>query len=812
MIYRGNITRRLLADHRVAAEFDLDANAPLTPSDLSWGSKAQVWWRCARVPEHGLWQATVNNRTKPVGSGCPRCHGNRITGNAVPADRSLQGRFPDEAAELNPVKSGFSADQVTYGSKKSAWWTCPQGHEYPMTVNQRTNPRRPQGCPYCAGRRVAPERSLAAVAPEVAVELDAEGSGVTAAELMPNSNRLAWWRCRVDADHRWQATPGNRVSRGSGCPYCSGARVSDSNRLSLNSPDQRLLMEWDYERNFPLTPHDVPAGSSKKVWWVCDEENDHRWEAAIGKRAGGGQGCPFCAGNRVSSTNSLAARRPDIASELDIGASGVTADQISFGSGRPVTWKCAVDDSHVWQATVGNRTGGNGGRGTGCPYCRLVGTSEQELQLKAELAAVLPVDLNRAAVPDSEGKLMQVDVVIADPQLGLRVVVEFDGLWWHNGSENYERDAKKSDRLREAGWKVIRVRERPLPLINPEFDVAVGLLAPANETTAAVLDRMAALDLITAAKAQEYRKESANGLLNVELARNLIREHLGRERAEDQHRSQEDAWNRMYGAVGAFASEHGHCRVPEDAEVAGVNLSRWIYKQCALYRQEALSAERAKRLREIPAWSFESPRLESFWAQHASYLEVVSSATGSMPRSAVIWASNLRTQRAKLLAQQRDVPAYQLNAMESIPGWQWNPAEEGFEAKISILEEYLNDTGKTVGDVHQREKFGEHKIGTWINSWRTRRYTMPEQHRHALEELPAWSWDVQRDQWEEKFQELVDFGVLNGHVRPSMTSENGQENSLALWKRNNKNRLRGKTGEHSGKLRDLLAQFGESLE
>ena len=398
--------RRLLADHLVAAEFDLLANAPLTPSDLSWGSKAQVWWRCARVPEHGLWQATVNNRTKPTGSGCPRCHGNRMIGNAVPTDRSLQGRFPDVAAELDPVKSGFPADQVTYGSKKPAWWRCPQGHEYLMTVNQRTSARRPQGCPYCAGRRVAPERSLAVVAPEVAVELDAEESGVTAVELMPNSNRLVWWRCRVDADHKWQATPGNRISRGSGCPFCSGARVGDSNRLSLSSPDQRLLTEWDYERNFPLTPHDVSAGSSKKVWWVCAKANDHRWEAAIGKRVGG-QGCPFCAGNRVSSANSLAARRPDIASALDIEASGVTADQISFGSNRRVTWKCAVDDSHVWQATAGNRTGGNGGRGTGCPYCRLVGTSGQELQLKAELAAVLPVDLTRAAVPDSEGKPMQ---------------------------------------------------------------------------------------------------------------------------------------------------------------------------------------------------------------------------------------------------------------------------------------------------------------------------------------------------------------------------------------------------------------------
>src|ERR1700683_3265496 len=107
MTHRDNRGRRLLADHPVAAEFDLEVNAPLTASDVSWGSKARVWWRCSSVPEHGLWQATVNNRTKPPVSGCPRCRGNRMAGIAVPADRSLEGRFPDVAAELLPVKSGF---------------------------------------------------------------------------------------------------------------------------------------------------------------------------------------------------------------------------------------------------------------------------------------------------------------------------------------------------------------------------------------------------------------------------------------------------------------------------------------------------------------------------------------------------------------------------------------------------------------------------------------------------------------------------------------------------------------------------------
>lgn len=50
-------------------EWDAEPNAPLTPRDLSYGSKKKVWWRCA----HGhVWQAMVTIRTANH-SGCPYC-------------------------------------------------------------------------------------------------------------------------------------------------------------------------------------------------------------------------------------------------------------------------------------------------------------------------------------------------------------------------------------------------------------------------------------------------------------------------------------------------------------------------------------------------------------------------------------------------------------------------------------------------------------------------------------------------------------------------------------------------------------------
>ena len=57
---------------------------------------------------------------------------------------------------------------------------------------------------------------------------------------------------------------------------------------------QDLLSQWDGPGNAPLTPATVSYGSRQKLWWRC--EQGHVWQAAIASRAGGGAGCPVCAG------------------------------------------------------------------------------------------------------------------------------------------------------------------------------------------------------------------------------------------------------------------------------------------------------------------------------------------------------------------------------------------------------------------------------------------------------------------------------------------------------------------------------------
>jgi hypothetical protein len=463
------------------------------------------------------------------------------------AGGSLADRKPDVARLLDAERSGFSAAQIAYGSKVLAVWRCEKGgHTWCAAPNTLTNATHPARCGICTGKVVIPSTSLAVVAPLLAEEWDVEAnSGLTASQVAPNSNRRYWWMCPVAPDHRWKASPNNRYGRGSKCPMCSGQKASSTNNLTL-SRDLSLLREWDVERNAPVTPGGVTRNSHRRVWWACPEAEDHRWEASVGHRTAG-RGCPCCAGHQLSSTNRLSTLRPDVARELDETRSKIAAHDLSVSSNKRVWWNCLADTDpkhEPWQATVLNRTHGKKGKGTSCPGCQLVGTSAQELRLKAELSIVLPIDPDLDRVP---GRPEKVDMLAVDEVRDLRLVLEFDGAWWHNKEESPKNDAAKACRLRDAGWTVVRIREAPLDKLDPRFDVVVAFQADPDAAAVVVLCHLADLGIITRVEAAAY--QPVDGPLASDLANQWIRARLGEKALDVERRSHQEAWSRMCAAL-----------------------------------------------------------------------------------------------------------------------------------------------------------------------------------------------------------------------------------------------------------------------
>ena len=216
---------------------------------------------------------------------------------------------------------------------------------------------------------------------------------LTPGTVTRGSHKKAFWRCKYG--HSWQAAVYSRAD-GSGCPVCHGRRVG-AGFNDLLSSNPALARQWDTEKNAPLTPRQVSAGSHQTVWWRC--EHGHSWQASIRARVSG-SGCPVCAGRQLlTGENDLAARFPLIAAEWDTEKNGVlTPDQIVSGSSRRIWWRCAR--GHSWLASVRARTS----NANGCPVCagKQASAGFNDLASRCpQLAAEWDTEKNGALTPKS---------------------------------------------------------------------------------------------------------------------------------------------------------------------------------------------------------------------------------------------------------------------------------------------------------------------------------------------------------------------------------------------------------------------------
>ncbi|WP_405748136.1 helicase associated domain-containing protein [Streptomyces canus] len=541
---------------------------------------------------------------------------------------------------------------------------------------------------------------------------------------------------------------------------------------------------------------------------VCSEADDHRW-----LDDGRGRGCPFCAGHRISSTNRFSDLYPDDVPRLDTERSTITAEQLRVGSSQEAWWTCDINPDHPsFRRIVNAFTGGRKGNGSKtCPECRLVGTSVQELQLKAELATVLRIDQDRKQVPDADGRSAAVDIVAVDEHDNPSLVLEFDGVWWHEGKE--EKDAAKAARLRAAGLAVVRIREAPLAPLDPTFDVVIGFMAAAEDAAVDVLDHLAGLGLVGKAEAYRYREDSFAGPQNRPLAARWIRDRLGEAALRVERNLHKERWARMYAALVDYEAIEGHC-YPSDREVTvgGVDLARWVRKQRALAASGGLDDERARRLSTVESWSTENAHDASFRRQRDLYRSAVLNESRAMEgREATVWANNIRMTRKRLADQGEDLPAWKVEALASIPGWSWDPFEEGFLTKVVILQNFTAQTQRSVGSIKQKEEWSGHRLGVWVNSFRSRRATYDAERRAVLEELPGWAWTPQEDTWNTTLAELGVWAAEHGRV-PRAHASDATERRLGVWKRNNKSKRQGRTDdEQAVRLRALLAEYDEHM-
>jgi len=264
-----------------------------------------------------------------------------------------------------------------------------------------------------------------------------------------------WWQCAQG--HEWQASPNQRTNRGSGCPYCYNLIRSNNTRkatpeFNLLTEQPELCSEWHPKLNEHPPEFYMPR-SMDKVWWQC--KNGHEWQAAIDSRTSG-RGCKYCAGQAATKERNLMVLFPEVASEWDYDKNKNKPDEYTPFSAEKVWWKCPK--GHSYKTVINSRSK----MGSGCPKCSNQ-QSRNELRILSELQSLFTNIEHRKKICGHE-----VDIFV--PSLNL--AIEYDGWYWHKSKTKKDR-AKQQD-IENAGIRLLRVREMPLPKITDQDLMVTG--------------------------------------------------------------------------------------------------------------------------------------------------------------------------------------------------------------------------------------------------------------------------------------------------------------------------------------------------
>lgn len=402
-------------------EYNYEKNPNLDLEKLTTESNKRIWWKCKYGHE---WQAVVSCRSN--GNGCPYCSGRF----AIKGINDLQTVNPDLAKEWNYEKNGgLTPVDVLPKSGKKVWWICQKGHEWKTAIYHRT---KGNGCPYCGGKKVLSGfNDLKTVNPALAEEWNYEkNSGLTPADVMPNSGKKVWWKC--PKGHEWQQTIYHR-NNGVNCPICSserntsypefallyylnkaGVEVIHSYKelgyeLDIYIPSRKVAVEYDgffWHKNKTQQDIDknklcrrdgikiyriregVPSLNDTSIDYVIQKNKRIELEKTIAEIIEAIFGINVDVDLKRDSLaienmrdymekdTSFFFFNLQIADEWNYKRNGdLRPEYFAPNSGKTVWWKCSK--GHEWQSTIQNRN-----KGSGCPYCagRIAIEGENDLQ------------------------------------------------------------------------------------------------------------------------------------------------------------------------------------------------------------------------------------------------------------------------------------------------------------------------------------------------------------------------------------------------------------------------------------------------
>lgn len=293
--------------------------------------------------------------------------------------------------------------------------------------------------------------------PEIFAQIDVEKTlqeypGLDIDNLTTGSNKKIWWKC--SKGHTWRTKVDNRTKKNATkCPYCLNKKVlSGFNDFQTLYPE--LAKEWDYNKNYPVTPDQVMPGNHNKYWFRCPICGNSYQQTMINKCFLKHK-CPYCSNQKVlTGFNDLATwvyNHPEykfILDEWDYDKNELFPSEVFPRTVHKYWFKCK--NGHEFEQALSNRTSKYA---HGCPFC-----SHHHSTPEIAIYETIKNNVDKTAILGIKIHRWEIDIYLPC----FKICIEYDGHKWHKSKKAKLRERKKNHAIlkdKKNKYILIRIKE-----------------------------------------------------------------------------------------------------------------------------------------------------------------------------------------------------------------------------------------------------------------------------------------------------------------------------------------------------------------